>query len=75
MHYHDPYRLGIIRPKSLLLLSFNVQVIQRNTQLQIIKMIKNEIYTVEFIHGVCEPALKRLDFNTDIKENTFIKKI
>lgn len=45
-------------PKSLLLLSFNVQVIQRNTQLQIIKMIKNEIYTVEFIHGVGEPALK-----------------
>lgn len=36
LNYHDPYRLGNIRPKPLLLFSFNIQVIQRNTQFQII---------------------------------------
>lgn len=36
MNDHDPYRLGIIRPKSLLLFIFNVQFTQRNTQFQII---------------------------------------
>lgn len=61
MNYHDPHRLGLKRPKPLLLLSFNVQVIQRNTQFQIISII-------------WRTRIKRLDFNTDIKKNTFMKK-
>lgn len=61
MNYHDPHHLGLKRPKPLLLLSFNVQVIQRNTQFQIISII-------------WRTRIKRLDFNTDIKKNTFMKK-